>query len=102
LGFHSRVFGEFFVGFLFFADLVRRSNGWLNAVAHMIRLRDERRWEGETKGYLAAATASTSSPQAPTVASPLVHIHSTLQVGVWIARCISTIAIKKHNKNKIQ
>jgi hypothetical protein len=25
------------VGFLFFADLVRQSNGWLNAIAHMIR-----------------------------------------------------------------
>jgi hypothetical protein len=32
------MFEEFFVGFLFFADFVRRSNGLAKAVTHMIRL----------------------------------------------------------------
>jgi hypothetical protein len=32
-------FSNFLRDFFFFADLVGRSNGWLNAVAHMIRLR---------------------------------------------------------------
>jgi hypothetical protein len=32
------MFEEFFAGFLFFSDFVRRSNGWAKAVAHMIRL----------------------------------------------------------------
>jgi hypothetical protein len=37
-GFTQRVFEEFFVDFLFFADFVRRSNSWLNAIVHRIRL----------------------------------------------------------------